>query len=528
MKNKVIITEMIDDEGLKLLKNNLNVDVCTNISREDLLNKISEYDAIIVRSNTKVDEKLLEKGKNLKIIGRAGNGIDNIDVSAATKRGIIVANTPQSNTMSACELTIGLLLSQSRNIPQANNDTKKGNWGRNSFKGVELYGKTLGIIGLGKIGSLVATRMAAFGMNIIAYDPYITNERFERFKAKRKDTLRELIKESDFITIHTPKTKETIGMIGEEEIKYMKYGVRIVNAARGGIINEKALLKGIKEGKIASAALDVHEVEPCFNSDLFNLENVIVTPHIGAGTIEAQENVGKTIAAQVINALKGEIVTNAVNLPTIHRDELKVIKPYIDLMEKLGKIYYQINNDPIEFVDIEYFGDIASQDIQMITIAFIKGLLEPVVKENVNYINAIMCAKNRGIVINERKIKDSYKNYVDSISIKIKSENNTFNMLGSLSAKKEGKLVEIQGYEVDVNPSEYMLFIQNLDVPGVIGDIGMVLGKNKINVATMQVGRNIKGEKALMILNIDENVSKEAVKEISQVKNVLWAKGIRV
>ncbi|CAH2212579.1 phosphoglycerate dehydrogenase [Tepidibacter aestuarii] len=528
MKNKVIITEMIDKEGIKILQKTVDVDIKAGISREELLNIINEYNGIIVRSNTMVDKELLDKGTNLKIVGRAGNGIDNIDIETATKRGIIVANTPQSNTMSACELTIGLLLSQSRNIPQANEDTKLGNWGRNSFKGVELYGKTLGIIGLGKIGSLVATRMKAFGMNIIAYDPYIMDERFEKFKATKKDELKDLLQESDFITVHTPKTEETINMIDENEIECMKIGVRLVNAARGGIVNENALLKGIEDGKIASAALDVHNIEPCVNSKLFDHPNIVVTPHIGAGTIEAQENVGKTIANQIINGLNGDIVTNAVNLPTIHREELKLIKPYIELAEKLGKIYYQIHNEPIELVDIQYHGNIASQDVQMVTIAFIKGLLEPVMKENVNYINAHLCAKNRGIIVNEEKKKDNYKNYVDSMSVKIKNKNGEFTLLGSLSSKKEGKLVEIHGYEVDVNPTRHMLFIQNWDVPGVIGDIGMVLGKNNVNVATMQVGRNTRGQKALMILNVDEGVSKESIEGISNSKNVLWAKGIKL
>lgn len=525
---KVIITERIDDEGIKLLKEELEVDVNLNITREELLDIIDKYDAIIVRSSTKIDEELLEKAKNLKVIGRGGNGIDNIDLSAATKRGIIVANTPESNTMSACELTIGLLLAQSRNISQANNYIKSGKWQRNIFKGVEIYNKTIGIIGLGRIGSLVAARMAGFGMNVIGYDPYIPDERFERFNVERKNTLKELLEESDFITIHTPKTKETFGMIGEKELDYMRDGVRIVNAARGGIVNERALLKGLNEGKIASAGLDVHEVEPCFDNPLFEFDNVIVTPHIGASTIEAQQNVGITVAEQVINALKGEIVPNAVNLPTLHRDELKSIKPYIDLMEKIGKIYYQISNEPIDFVDIEYFGNIASQETEMITIAFIKGLLEPVVKENVNYINAMLCAQNRGIGINERKIKDNYKNYVDLICVKIKNKNGTFTMSGSLSVKQDGKLVEIQGYEVDVNPSEYLLLIHNHDVPGVIGNIGMVLGENNINVATMQVGRNKKGEKALMILNVDEEVSSEGVRKIELVDNVLWCKSVKL
>ena len=526
---RILIAERIDDEGIKLLKNAVEiVHVDFSITREKLLNVIHKYDALIVRSSTKVDAELLEKGVNLKIVGRAGNGVDNIEVAEATKRGIIVANTPESNTMSACELTIGLLLAQARNISQANSYIKSGKWKRNMFKGVELYNKTIGIIGLGRIGSLVATRMAAFGMKVIAYDPYILDERFKRFNAIKKDNLKELIMESDFITVHTPKTKETTGIIGIEELEYMKDGVRIVNAARGGIICEKALLKGLKDGKIASVGLDVHECEPCFDNPLFEFDNVIVTPHIGASTIEAQENVGITVANQVLSGLKGEIVTNAVNLPALHRDELLLIKPYIELMEKLGKIYYQLNSEPIDFVEVDYFGNISSQDTEMITIAFIKGLLEPVVKENVNYINARIYAENRDIVISERKTPENYNNYVDLICVKIKSKNSTFTLSGSLSAKKEGKLVEIQGHEVDVNPSEYMLIIQNLDVPGVIGNIGMVLGEDNINVATMQVGRNVKGENAMMILNVDDDVCEASISKLCDVKNVLSAKVIKL
>ncbi|WP_053955415.1 phosphoglycerate dehydrogenase [Inediibacterium massiliense] len=527
-KKKVIVTERVDEEGIKLLQKHLDVDVCLNITREELLKRIHEYDALLVRSVTKVDEELLSFGEKLKVVGRAGNGTDNIDIPAATKRGIVVANTPDSNTMSAGELAIGLLLAQSRNIPQANAYIKSGKWARNPFKGVELYNKTLGIVGLGRIGSLVATRMNAFGMKVIAYDPYISDERFKRFQVEKKDTLKELIKEADFITVHTPKTKETYGMIGEEEIEWMKDGVRIVNDARGGIVNEKALLKGLKSGKIASAGLDVHDEEPSFNNPLFELDNVIVTPHIGASTTEAQINVGITVAQQVINALKGEIVPNAVNLPTMHRDELAVLKPYIELMEKLGKTYYQLYQEPIEHISIEYWGGIAKQDIEMCSIAFIKGVLEPVLEDKVNYINAMILAEQRGISIDQRKNKENYNGYLDYIEMKIKTKNQVFEIAGNLSSKREGRLIKIQGYEVDVTPSNHMLFIQNKDVPGVIGHIGMALGEEGINVATMQVGRNAKGDKALMVLTIDDEVSKEGLKRLTQKENVLCAKYVKL
>lgn len=527
-QKKVLITEKVDEEGIKLLRQETEVDVCLGISREELLQKIGGYDALIVRSGTKVNEELLEHGKRLKVVGRAGNGVDNIDVNAATARGIIVANTPESNTMSAGELAIGLLLAQARNIPQANQFLKSGKWDRSPFKGTELYGKTLGIIGLGRIGSLVATRMTAFGMKIVAYDPYIADERFKRFGAEKKETLKELLQEADFVTVHTPKTKETFKMIGDREVGWMKQGVRVVNDARGGIIDEAALCRGLKSGKIASAAIDVHENEPSHNTELFALNQVVVTPHIGADTVEAQQNVGITIARQVISALKGGIVPNAVNLPALHRDELALIQPYLDLMEKLGKLYYQLHTETIELVEISYWGNIAKQDTEMTTIAFVKGLLEPVIQDRVNYVNATLQAQQRDITVEQKKFQQNHNGYSDLISIAIKYKGGKFTLAGSLSVKGEGKLVEVNDYEVDVKPSTHMLFVQNADEPGVIGNIGLLLGKEKINIATMQVGRNQRGKQALMILNVDGEVEKSTLDKLEGVENVLWAKGVNL
>lgn len=529
-KKRVLITEKMDEEGIKLLEQeaDVDVDVCLTLTREELLQKIGDYDALIVRSSTKVNDELFSYAKKLKVVGRAGNGVDNIEMPAATARGVIVANTPESNTISAAELAIGLLLAQSRNIPQANQFLKSGQWDRSPFKGSELFNKTLGIIGLGRIGSLVATRMASFGMKIVAYDPYISDERFSRFGAEKKETLKELLEAADFITVHTPKTKETFKMIGEREIGWMKKGVRLVNDARGGIICEKALYDGLVSGKIASAALDVHEEEPSHNTQLFALDNLIVTPHIGADTAEAQQNVGITIAKQVLNALKGEIVPNAVNLPALHRDELAVIKPYLDLLERLGKLYYQLHSEPVELVEISYWGELAKQDTEMATIAFVKGLLEPVIQDRVNYVNASLQAKQRDITIEQKKFEKNYNGYSDLVTIKIKYKGGKFTLAGNLSSKKEGKLVEIDGYEVDVKPSEHMLFVQNNDEPGVIGNVGLLLGQEKINIATMQVGRHQRGKQALMILNVDNEVEGATLKRLEQVENVLWAKGINI
>ncbi len=527
-RKRVIVAERMAEEGIKLLQEELDVDICFDIPREELLKVIHKYDAIIVRSVTKVNEELFDLGKNLKAVGRAGNGVDNIDVGEATKRGIIVANTPESNTMSAAELSVGLMLAQARNIAWANNFIKGGEWDRARFKGVELYNKTLGIIGLGRIGALVATRMAAFGMKIIAYDPYIADERFNRFNAEKKEKLEDLLVESDFITVHTPKTSETKGMIGDKEIELMKDGVRLINAARGGIYQEAALVRGLESGKLGGVGLDVHEVEPCFGNPLFEFNNVVVTPHLGADTVEAQQNVGITVAQQVINALKGEIVPNAVNLPTMHRDELKVVQPYIKLMEKLGKLYYQIHNEPIEYVSINYWGEIAQQDVEMIGIAFIKGLLQPVVEDKVNYINARLLAEQRGIGVKQRKLKEHYNGYLDFVEIKIKNKNGEFVLGGNLSSKREGRLVQIEGYEVDVNPSKYMLFVKNNDVPGVIGNIGRVLGEEGINVATMQVGRNERGAVAIMLMNVDNCIKENVLDRLTSLENVLEARCIKL
>ncbi len=527
-KQKVIITERVQEEGIELLKSELDVDVCYDLTRKELLDRIGDYDAIIVRSATKVNEELFSKAKKLKVVGRAGNGIDNIDIPAATQRGIIVANTPDSNTMSAAEMTIGHLIAQARNIPQANSYLKSGKWDRNIFKGNELYKKTLGVIGLGRIGSLVATRMAAFDMKIIAYDPYISDERFKRYGVEKRNKLEDLIKESDFITVHTPKTEETLGMIGDKEIEMMKDGARLANVARGGIICEKALYKGLKSGKIGSAGIDVHEEEPCLDNPLFEFDNVIVSPHLGASTIEAQRNVGTNVAEQVISGLKGDIVPNAINLPTIHRDELEAIKPYIDLLEKLGKIYYQLCKESVQSISIDYWGSIAAQDTEMVTISFLKGLLQPVAEDKVNYINAKLMAEQRGIGIKQRKLDENYNGYTDYVEVRINNKNGEFVLAGNLSSKREGRLVKVGGYEVDIAPTKYMLFVQNYDLPGVIGKTGMLLGEEDINVATMQVGRNTRGEKAIMVLNIDDEVKNETLYKITKIENVIWAKGVKL
>lgn len=520
---RIIVTEKISENGIKIMREaGAEVDVKFGMPREELLDVISGYDAIVVRSVTKVNDELLEKGTNLKVVGRAGNGVDNIDMDAATKRGIIVVNTPDANSISAAEHTIGLLISACRNIPHANAYLKSlegGDWDRSPFKGVELYNKILGIVGLGRIGSLVATRMQAFGMKVIAYDPYITDERFRKYGVEKKDTLDDLVREADFITVHTPLTEETKGMIGEAELAIAKKGVRVVNCARGGIVEENALTTSIQSGQVAAAGIDVLLGEPKPISPLLKVDKTIVTPHLGADTVEAQENVGISIAHEVMSALKGDMVPNAVNMPTLLAQELDAVRPYLAIGEVLGKMYHQLKKDPVDKVEIIYRGEVAKMEISVITLAVLKGLLEPVLKERVNYVNASMLAESRDITVTESR-QTVHGSFTSLIEVNIGAKGNTYCFAGSVFGKGNSRIVEMFGYEFDVVPSKFMLVVENNDKPGMIGQIGTLLGAAGVNIATMQVSRNVQGKNAMMVLTIDTDVSKEVLNIIRNVDGI--------
>lgn len=520
-KKRVIVSERIAEEGLELLKTELEVDFRDGISREELLSIIDQYDALIVRSVTKVDEELVSRGTKLKVVGRAGNGVDNIDVDVCTRYGIIVANTPDSNTISAAEQTISLLMSSVRNTAWANDYLKGGTWDRKPFRGTELYGKTVGIVGLGRIGSMVATRLKSFNMNVIAYDPYIADERFERFGAEKKETLEELVKESHIITVHTPRNEETMHMIDEKILVLAKDGVRLVNCARGGIIAESALIAGLDAGKIASVGLDVFEKEPALDNPLFKYNNVVCTPHLGADTYEAQKRVGENIAEQVILALQGGIVPNVVNLPTMLTEELNYLRPYITLAEKMGNIYYQIEKSPIDRVEITYSGPITINETEMLTIGFLKGLLEPVLWEKVNYVNARLMAEERGIKIYETKEDQSPKRYKNLMTIKFFGQNRQMEVAGTISRARNPLLVEIDGYESEADLEGYVLMLRNEDRPGVIGPLTMAMGEAGVNIASMRVARKIKGETAIMILNVDNKVEDSTIERLTQLPGLI-------
>ncbi len=524
---KVLIAESVAEKCIEILKENgIHVDVKLKMSREELLNIIEDYDGIIVRSVTGVNEELYEKAKNLKVVGRAGNGVDNIDLNGATSRGIIVVNTPDSNTVSAAEHTIGLLTSSIRNIPRANESIRNGKWERAPFKGVELYQKTLGIVGLGRIGSMVATRMQAFEMNVIAYDPYITDERFKKYGVKKVDTLEELMKESDFISVHTPKTEETFGMIGKKEFSLAKKGVRLVNCARGGIIEEDALLEALNEGIAASAAVDVLVDEPGTNSPLLKFDNTVITPHLGASTYEAQINVGKTVAKQVVAALKGELVANAVNLPSLKHQELKFIEKYLKLGEILGKLYYQLEKEAINKVEIIYSGKAADSETSTITLGILKGIFEPILNHRVNYVNAGVIAKNRGVSVVESTEHD-ISSYSNLVTLKIYSESKVFKVAGTIG-RKDIRIVNINDYKFDVIPSQYMLVANNLDKPGMIGQIGVALGKENVNINVMQVSQNTSQNDAMMFLTVDSEIPADSLNRINEVDGIKKADFIKI
>lgn len=525
---KVLVTESIAEKGIeRLLQEGVTVDVKTSLTRQQLLDEIGNYDALIVRSNTDVNEELYRKANQLKVVGRAGNGVDNIDMEGATKRGIIVVNTPESNVTSAAELTIGLLLATCRNIPQLNTRLQEKVWDRSGLKGIELLGKTVGIVGLGRIGSLVATRLKAFGMQIVAYDPYISDTRFKHLGVEKKDNLEDLMAVADILTVHTPKTEETYGMIGKKQFKAAKKGLVVINCARAGIVNEEALIEAINEKVVARVGLDVPEGEPKAVSPLIELANVIVTPHAGADTKEAQDNVGTTIAQEVILALRGEMVPNAVNLPTLHAQELEKVKAYVKLGETLGKMYYQLEKEAVEKIEIIYRGEVVALETSVISLAVLKGLFEPILKERVNFVNAKVIAESRGVSVTESK-ESAVDNYLTLITVKVLSKKKEFTISGTVFGKGDIRIVEINGYEFDVNPAPYMIIGENIDKPGVIGQIGTLLGVGKVNIATMQLGRKIADQRAMMVLTVDSVVSKETLEFLGGVEGILRAHFVKI
>ncbi|MEM1578303.1 MAG: phosphoglycerate dehydrogenase [Archaeoglobaceae archaeon] len=521
---KVLVAEQISEEAVEWLrKEGLEVDVKLGLKKDEILDIIHDYDALIVRSQIKVDRDILERARSLKIIARAGVGVDNIDLETATQKGVIVVNAPGGNTVSTAEHAIALMFAVARKVPQAYLSMKSKKWDRKRFLGFELRGKTVGIIGLGRVGYEVAKRCKALEMNVIAYDPYISVERAQKIGVKLVN-LQTLLKESDIITIHVPKTKETVGLIGKKEIELMKKDVIIINTARGGIIDEKALVEGLESGKIWGVGIDVYEKEPPdFESPIFKFENVVTTPHIAASTREAQLIVGKIIAEDIINLAKGLPVKNAVNFPPIEPAEFDFIMPYATLAEKMGKIANSRLGGAVKRVKLTFSGKIAEKNKDFIVRAMLKGLLEKTLGMGINLVSAKSIAEERGIKVEIAVIERS-EHYESLLEAEVEGENGRIYFAGT-SFGKEYRLLKIDVYHVNFVPKGHYIISLHEDKPGVIGRVGTLFGRNNINIAGMIVGRS--GDKPggvqLMLLLVDDPPSDEVLREMTKLDGIIDA-----
>ena len=511
---KILISDPLSEDGIFPLReaDNIEVVIDTGLSHEELLKKIGEYDGLLVRSQTQVTREVIEQGHNLKVIGRAGVGVDNIDLDAATENGIIVVNAPDGNTNSAAEHTMAMIMALARNIPQAYLSIKNKEWDRKSYIGVELRDKTLGIVGLGRIGSEVARRAKGQRMKVIAYDPFLTEEKAEAMGIDH-GTLDEVLRAGDFITVHTPLLKETRHIINKEAFEKMKDGVRIINCARGGIIDEDALYDAIVEGKVAGAALDVFEEEPAVDHKVLGLKEVIATPHLGASTVEAQENVAIDVSRDVVNILSGGLARNPVNIPSVPREVMKKIEPYFYLSEKLGMFLAHLEDESIEEVNISYAGDLTALEIKPLTQNALKGLLKRYLGTNVNNVNAAYLADKKGITVHE-KTTSATRGFTNLITVEIVTKSTTRRVAGTLLNGLGARIVKIDEYSMDVVPEGHLLLVHHEDKPGMIGRVGNLLAERDVNIATMQVGRVTIGGKAIMLLTIDRALTEEELEEI--------------
>jgi D-3-phosphoglycerate dehydrogenase len=509
----VLIAEELSPATIDALGPDFEIRRCDGANRKELLSALADVDAVLVRSATQIDSEALAAATRLKVVARAGVGLDNVDVKAATVAGVMVVNAPTSNITSAAELAVGLLLATARNIAPANQSLKDGQWKRSQYGGVELLNKTVGVVGLGRIGALTAERLAGFDMNVIAYDPYLSAARAGQLGV-RLVTFDELMRQSDFITVHLPKTPETLGLIGEEALKLVKPNVRIINAARGGIVDEQALADAIRDGRVAGAGIDVWAKEPCTQSPLFEFESVVVTPHLGASTDEAQEKAGVAVAKSVRLALAGELVPDAVNVSSgVIAEE---VRPGISLVEKLGRIYHALAGAVPVQLDIEVMGEITEFDVSVWRLAALKGIFRDVVEESVTYVNAPLLAQERGCEV--RLLTDPHSPDFRNVTTLrgTMSDGSVVSVAGTLTGPRMiEKVVGVNGFDIEVPVSEHMAFLAYLDRPGVVGTVGRVLGESGANIGGMQVARDAAGGHALMVLTVDSPIPAAVLSEIS-------------
>ncbi|MFD2611981.1 phosphoglycerate dehydrogenase [Paenibacillus gansuensis] len=525
---KVLVSDPISDMGIQLLydASDVTVDKKPGLSEDELVDIIGEYDALLVRSQTRVTERIMEAGKKLKVVGRAGVGVDNIDLPAATKRGIIVINAPDGNTITTCEHTFAMMMAVARHIPQAYAKTVNGVWDRKSFLGVELRNKVLGVLGMGRIGSEVAARAKAFGMSIHAYDPFLTEERAEKLGVKL-GTVNEIVANADFITVHTPLTPETRHMISRPQFEIMKKGMRIVNCARGGIIDELALMEAVDQGIVAGAAFDVFEEEPPRPDHPFlKHPQIIVTPHLGASTVEAQENVAIDVSEQVLLILRGQAFKNAVNMPPVPADVLNKLQPYFDLGEKLGHFLAQLTIGAVREIHVNYSGELADVDTNPLTRYVVRGVLSHHLGGDVvNVVNSMHLAKERDVQVVVSKTAAT-KGFTNLITLTLKSNKEERLLAGTLLNGYGARFVQLDQYPVDISPEGNLLIISHNDKPGIIGRVGTLLGSNEVNIATMQVGRKIVGGAAIMVLTVDKQPAKIVVEELAKLPEIITVKEI--
>ncbi len=527
MTYRVLVADPIAQDGIDRLASGAEVEVRTGLSPEELRAIIGAYEALVVRSETKVTADIIDAGRRLLVIGRAGVGVDNIDLQAATQRGIVVVNAPTGNTISAAEHTIGLMLALARHIPQADASLRRGEWKRSKFIGVELRGKTLGIIGLGQVGSEVARRARGLEMRLIAHDPFVPEERARALGVELVELPR-LPAESDFITVHTTLTPGTRGLIGAREIAQMKPTVRLINTARGGIIDEQALLEAVRAGRIAGAAVDVFSKEPAPDTPLAKEERIIVTPHLGASTAEAQERVALDVAEQILAVLRGEPAPYAVNAPLVAPETLSVLQPYIAVAELVGSLATQLSEGQLRDVTIEYTGSLALHDTTVLRASAIRGLLKPVAEGNVTIVNANLVAEQRGLHIVEHKDPSGDDGEPSHITVRVRTRAGETAVTGGVE-HGQPHIVALNGLRVDLTPSAgYLLLCDNMDRPGMIGAVGTKMGQFDINISAMKVGRREPRGRALMVLELDEEPTPEQIREIEAIPGIERARLVRL
>ncbi|MCL4448233.1 MAG: phosphoglycerate dehydrogenase [Actinobacteria bacterium] len=520
--SKILVTEKLSASGIELMqKGGHEVDIRLSMSNEQLMEAVKKINALVIRSSTKVTKEVIDCADALVVIGRAGVGLDNVDIKAATAKGIMVVNAPESNILSAAEHAMALMLALARNIPQAHSSLLQGEWERSKWEGVELFEKTLGIVGLGKVGTLVGKRAMSFGMKIVAYDPYITAAKSSKLGIELMD-LGDLMALSDFVTIHLPKTPETINIINADLLAASKRGIRIINTARGGLIDEVALCDCLRSGQVGGAGLDVFETEPCVDSPLFKFPNVIVTPHLGASTKEAQDKAGIDIAKQILLALKGDFVPFAVNVAATGLEE--PLKPFLPLAEQIGRLFGSLYEGVPDKLEIEYAGELKNFDTKILTLAVLKGLFAISTQEPVSYVNAPQLAKELGVEIKEATT-DTARDYVNLITLRAPNHC----LAGTLTGlQSEPRIVMLDDHRIEVPPAQNMLVVRNDDSPGMIGLVGTVLGNAGISISSMAVGPSSSGKTALMVLSTNKPVSAKILSQLESAKGILQVHSLRL